>query len=329
MIFPQSILNVLLKTIKEINKGECHKMEEFFNMQKEIVDLPVNERKNKFNKSLDTIKFKNNFKLYQYKPFSNYICDAIINDYIYMAKPTEFNDPFDVIGHLSKGRLPEKFTAHLVRSHLADQIEEIPEGCTYIHQLSDSFCKKVTNPSGDYLQKYYERLKKLTMDNVKIACFTTRKDNIPMWYHYASNYSGICIEYDLNRPYYKEGKLYLNDQEKTDILLPVNYKDKTNPYLTDPSDIECFIKNISNQKSSDWKYEDEWRLVRYGKDSSSQFTDFSIRSIYVGNKMSEVNLKLLKELVKFKNSSASNKIKIYQMNIGFSGAKLQKEIYIE
>ncbi len=59
-------------------------------------------------------------------------------------------------------------------------------------------------------QKVIEEMRK----DVFVFCFSEVWDSILMWAHYANNYNGYCIEYDV-----KQVKKYM-----TDNLYPVLYE---------------------------------------------------------------------------------------------------------
>lgn len=95
-----------------------------------------------------------------------------------------------------------------------------------------------------------------TRNMVRIACFSTSPTNLPMWYHYASNHTGICLEYDTS---------LIENIYQLNRLFPVYYVDKL-PDMTyllgnreNPS--FTFFDALAVHKLKDWSYEDEWRLL--------------------------------------------------------------------
>jgi hypothetical protein len=71
-----------------------------------------------------------------------------------------------------------------------------------------------------------------------------------MWSHYADYHRGICVEFKTNN-----GKLFGCD------LLPIDY-DVNYPKFSiyDEPNVE-FVKRHVSTKSSDWVYEEEWRII--------------------------------------------------------------------
>lgn len=72
-----------------------------------------------------------------------------------------------------------------------------------------------------------------------------------MWAHYADNHRGVCVRFDLGK-----------DEEISDMLFPVEYSEEY-PKL---NFIEVYtfgnFEELYLTKSNEWKYEDEWRIVR-------------------------------------------------------------------
>ena len=96
---------------------------------------------------------------------------------------------------------------------------------------------------------------------LRIACFTTRPLNGPMWTHYGcffdgnggvTPHGGLCIEYEVNENWRLAG------------LRPVEYVEKRPEInLLARDSLEAQFAYATRVKSPDWAYEDEWRLVAY------------------------------------------------------------------
>ena len=82
-----------------------------------------------------------------------------------------------------------------------------------------------------------------------LKAFSFEENNNLMWSHYADEHRGICIEYNFN----------CAPAEVTRHLYPVQYSDKRftfqNPYRLKPHQF------LLLRKSTDWKYEKEFRLI--------------------------------------------------------------------
>lgn len=134
------------------------------------------------------------------------------------------------------------------------------------------------------------------------VCSLAELDNIEyMWINYASNYSGYCIEYDM------EGFEY------NKVLLPVIYENQkeTNIVISLVKNlIGQFIFTLSNEqinidrnqiikllttKDLKWSYQKEWRLVG---DANSKLKAPKIKRIIIGQNADENNKNKMIELAK-------------------------------
>jgi hypothetical protein len=99
------------------------------------------------------------------------------------------------------------------------------------------------------------------LDRYKICSMTADPGNFAMWTHYAGEHKGICIGYAIDFDMLKANKIKC---EKVVYAkrIPV-IKDFVYPY--DNKLTWADIKKIIYFKMDDWKYEDEWRLVKKSK----------------------------------------------------------------
>jgi len=75
-----------------------------------------------------------------------------------------------------------------------------------------------------------------------------------MWAHYANNYKGICIEYNVQR---------LIDGLPRDVhLVRLAYADAPPRIgIHEVHDTQAAVRRILSQKKSNWAYEREWRVL--------------------------------------------------------------------
>lgn len=169
----------------------------------------------------------------------------------------------------------------------------------------------------------------------RIACFSEDVTSNVMWAHYSDSHKGFVIEYDFNN--------YINrcvNCKKTcfnrhsESLYPVRYSDKrfdatqlliysANLFLmqqflqdgTALSDDQLVIYKALLNKSTDWNYEKEWRLISLSDNPRcTEQIDLKPKAIYLGLDTRLINSKILKQLAKEKN------IPVYQMKVDFEAA---------
>ena len=91
------------------------------------------------------------------------------------------------------------------------------------------------------------------------ACFSTKWNCAPMWAHYTDNNNGVCLVYDypvLNQKAITGGAAFsspLGEIRAKCHLERVRYYDELPAHFDD-------LKDALFAKTSDWKYECEWRL---------------------------------------------------------------------
>lgn len=132
-------------------------------------------------------------------------------------------------------------------------------------------------------------------DKIGICSFTTKKDNKVMWSLYGNKYNGICFEYDVP----KINKVRFS-------LYPVLYKRNDDNNLQHKI-LEFAIANIIRfmsdgkrnngigtlyellcTKDTDWKYQDEWRLIG---DSFCESKLMKLKAVYLGFDVSDYKIK--------------------------------------
>ena len=157
------------------------------------------------------------------------------------------------------------------------------------------------------LDKEVEFIRKGLSKKFRVSCFSTSPFMNRMWAaQYANNHKGFCIEYEI--PEYSQ--VYVNIFHN---LFPVIYSDvrvgildECLKYIQDESDQELVQKIYKYgilMKSTDWKDQNEWRLVSPGNmladDYNCEF--FKISKVYLGNRMTKEDRKQIIDICKRKN----------------------------
>jgi hypothetical protein len=202
-------------------------------------------------------------KLYKYRPFSVNSLRMITEAEVFYARPSSFNDPMDCdptievdIGRASLEKLLFKLFLQTRDRDTASR------DVGYLRYLSSEHGNYLTDPDvEDYLKRLLASDIKRELDselgNAGVLSLSATWQSALMWSHYADEHRGICIEYDTT------------DQEHPH-LGPVNY---TAPRAIKTSDLWRWkmrddaasadkVRQIYfYSKSSEWKYEREWRDV--------------------------------------------------------------------
>ena len=113
-----------------------------------------------------------------------------------------------------------------------------------------------------------------------------------MWAHYASNYTGICIEY--------YASCLLDKLSRNHKIVRVGYGDSP-PRISIQEMAVAERKMLSHKKFS-WSYEREWRVL--GPRGRALITDNCIHRVYLGIRMTPFRRKKLLRALNKKNISA-------------------------
>ena len=246
----------------------------------EFLDLYMSDDVGKIGQALELKRQHIPKRLYRYRILSDdnitkYRFGEIVLGELYMSHPGELNDPFEVSSKLADSKLSaymgnkEDFT-RLFKDKMSGEDYENVFG-------TDSWCENLLtyvaekSVSQDKVESAKIALSRVFMGQfeeinsymsdmarkmVRLACFTTTLDNLPMWHHYTNGHSGICLEY--------------NTEDITNIyqinkLFPVYYVDKmpdmTNRLLHKRRAELGLMEYLAIHKLKDWRYENEWRLI--------------------------------------------------------------------
>lgn len=219
-------------------------------------------------------------KLYRYRPLSDdtintYRLREIVDGELYLSHPNELNDPFEAssilhstdASHYSAKREQYKQVFHEIIPER--QFVDIFESDDWFDKLTTYVAEKTV--STEKIKETKKALEKTVLHTseeinshltqtsrrmVRIACFTSKGNNLPMWNHYTLGHTGMCLEYrtaDIQNIYQKNR------------LFPVMYVNKlpdvTHMMLNRVYPKFSLFDYIAMHKLSDWSYEDEWRLI--------------------------------------------------------------------
>lgn len=215
--------------------------------------------------------------LFRYEKFDFKRLTTLENGHIYLSNPGRFNDIYDSVG--------------LYYSDIFKQ--------SIMTRLGIAF--ETFKFSFDYLLAIY-------YESSGIACFTEDRDNFPMWWSYADNHSGFCVEYDID-------DAFKNNPKNCDEIFPVIYStekanfDKLLIRLTDNAqeneplvrpEMLLFHILLGTTKHKSWSYEREWRCIRVGAHGASDFAP-KVKAVYLGSKFDITNIPYIESIARKRN----------------------------
>ncbi len=205
-------------------------------------------------------------RLYRYRTFSEYSMREILLQNVFLAKPSSFDDRFD-------------------SQYISFEQPEIPR----LKSEEEIAKEKVISFLDDLIVKDRNAF----FHNVlRISCFTTDCCNVPMWYYYANQHKGMCIEYDLSDlPAFDEAGY---------CFLPVIYPNRNEEILFRKLGKRLNSDAVCNAliKNKDWEFEKEWRMIRISDKTEKEYASVKIKKVIMGCDASLESTVLLADMIK-------------------------------
>ncbi len=285
-------------------------------------------------------------KLYRYRSVNPNNIDALKSDSVYTVTADRFNDPYDSLIQYDIDSIEEIIMATANADFMA-ALRDLIKTNSLPSEIPNLF------PNGEFDQAFNNLLKtdlankkevtqrltsmadniiafiRLIMpvavqqirNSVTYACFSEKVDSITMWSHYADYHKGFALGYD-------NQNLSFDALNKVSCgLFPVTYDDiryNANSFIAwaiynirgikmIQPDLLANIK-AGLKKSTDWSYENEWRLictVPIEERAKPDATPITIcpNEIYYGIRISKEDKVLLHEI------ALDKKMSEYEMSI--------------
>ncbi|MPM31140.1 hypothetical protein SDC9_77693 [bioreactor metagenome] len=123
-----------------------------------------------------------------------------------------------------------------------------------------------------------------------------------MWAHYADGHTGICLEWDF--PYEQRIEYFSLpkgvEKQVPLILQPISYSNErpvSNIFENTKQSAEQLYRSVIT-KSTDWAYENEYRLIQPGYTGKAHYEPFRLSGIIIGYKASQEQILEIGEFVK-------------------------------
>ena len=195
---------------------------------------------------------------YVYKYYSNlkFAFDAISNDRIHLERPSDYNDIFDAAITIKANEFNQVnfndsllemiiYFTHRDYKNIVKSIDKTEfENCKNLNDAFDIILRYVPKEIVEETKECIaSRMANTKPENNRIACFSEINDEILMWAHYANHLRGVCLVFDTTL----DQKLFSN-------LHKVNYSRFRHQNYNGSF-------NFYFEKSLEWSYEQEWRIV--------------------------------------------------------------------
>lgn len=220
-------------------------------------------------------------RLYKYRSFSNLTISMLVDDTVFFADPTTFNDPLDTKPTLDTD-IPnaslEKILTQLVEERISAEMSAAartirysgPKTHDHIARLSSKTAERLladirynaTNPDHDvndpeqYLLGHYVQEELLRRYDRGVFSLAERTTCPLMWSHYGDQHHGLCLGYsvpdetahDVHK--IKYGGSRFVQAKDVDLMLR---RDQEARQRVDEA--------VLLRKARPWAYEREWRLL--------------------------------------------------------------------
>lgn len=225
--------------------------------------------------------------LFRFSAFSQpeqYLQHLFLDAKLYHPLPAELNDPFEAKPFFRWPDRPNK-----VRE-MRDHLVRVAKGEGHSKKSAQRIIARgFRNPNA--LKEAIAISTKRTFASNRICSFTGSKENLLFWAHYADSHRGFCVEYDAT-------------------LLPIKYAfrvkySKQYPEARYPAPTDNRMLEPLLTKSSEWAYEEEYRLIlnpsatmQPPNDGKSMIlSGREVTNIYFGALAEESNKKKLRSLL--------------------------------
>jgi len=199
---------------------------------------------------------------------------------LFFASPNSLNDLFEMKIDLNVSFKDEEELFNFIKNLLGDAslIEDIKNemGSKVVDMLNEvdfNYFKQNVNFESTIKSIIVEvaKVRQRDIEELGICCFASSSQNKLMWAHYTDDNSGFCVQFKRDSWLSKclEVK-YLDEYPKINIIDVLN-----NPKL---------YLDLIYSKSSEWKYEKEYRAIKEGE-GEFEFPKDILSSIIFGYKM--------------------------------------------
>ena len=214
-------------------------------------------------------------RFYKYQSVTTQTLANLRKRRVFFAHPSQFNDPFDCRVFPTV----DEFNTEEARSFLQryrsqnEAIRNIADAAERDPSLIDDY-KELVGPG---INRAVDEEMRRAFSQIGVCCFSSIKDSVLMWGHYANGHRGFCLE-------------FRSDCELFEKATPVQYtSDVPRVALSDALDgrgLDLFRQVVAT-KHTQWKYEQEWRVIHLQANSPFYYEPEDLVAIYLGSEIRE------------------------------------------
>ncbi|QPH40098.1 DUF2971 domain-containing protein [Pedobacter endophyticus] len=241
---------------------------------------------------------------FKYKGLNEWTIKSLKNKEIHLAEMGSLNDPFECMLQFDNDEcLRMYYASKKFQDGFAAKFSDLTKHeinllCTnekpYEAYRRICISRNIITISAveqlETMQKRFTEINENESKKLRITCFTQRNDSLLMWPHYAQEHKGICLEYD-----------FRDVDHVRPLIQPVRYSDEVYKVgVLEELDTMALVCS-SLVKSSDWSYEQEWRITTFkqGDFFPKQVSVPDPVAVYLGSRFDQNNKEEKEELFDF------------------------------
>lgn len=180
---------------------------------------------------------------------------------IFFTSPARLNDPFDCAINYRYDLLSEEEKFEKYRKYVRDENRMLNDD--EVDRQARNWMRQDLLKKDQILMNNSNLIRQQINEKIGVLSLTKTKKTILLWSHYSDQHKGICIGYSkkillshLTNEYNTSAKIFydIDVDYSTEYPLIIPNKDLTP---------EQYFKIPLGTKSSEWSYEDEYRILLY------------------------------------------------------------------
>lgn len=234
--------------------------------------------------------------LYKYYPCNEYTFRALSELGLWCSPASNMNDPFDCLGQIHLNIKPDHIQE--IRDYIKAQFDS---------SIDSKIYKMLVSLNDDQLITTIFNTRKNLIETLTFCSLTQDAFNLLMWSHYANSHQGIVLGINIDDLIIKNNLMcrkisyqnFLPNFSPKSIFMIFNSSQKKLNQLTieDLEAIKDFISLLSI-KTSDWSYEEEWRIWYLLAPQYYYYNTIDLKSVYFGLRCPEETKTLVKSILR-------------------------------
>lgn len=242
--------------------------------------------------------------LYKYCGIHEHSLSSLQQNRIYLASPSQLNDPFDC--QLSISPIDSNEDYEILFRRVA-QSRGMPPDLLIQHETDR-----------EELNVFLETEMKTYLWDARVYCMSENRLNMSLWAYYAESQKGMCIEFERH-----PGNIFGSSSCKLVDYVPQAQLFVSGSELMseDPSKTEKAVKRALYTKLDNWKSEEEWRIVRLRSDQDESLPKYlelpsgTIKSITFGPNTCKRDIDLVTNTCKASKITQDGNIPVYRVRV--------------